>query len=208
MIETAGEDEQIIAQAVDVAGHKRMHIHAGIGKIKHFALGPAAHGAGHMGHARGHRPARQDECALGGHRSVEAVDSLLEGLDLGFVDRGGWEIGRQWLIGIHLRRGGGEVGAETEHHFIDADEETRVLLGSGDGADMGMYQSDVGIKLIHSTVGVDTWRIFSHARPAHKSCGATIAGARVEHTFLHSCKCTPFFRNFAKIFPMSIIINQ
>lgn len=51
---------------------------------------------------------------------------------------------------------GGEIGSEAEHHGIDAQQECAVLGCGIYVADVGLEESDVGVKLVDRTVGCDT----------------------------------------------------
>lgn len=65
-VEATGEDEEVVAQAVDVDEDIGVYAGAGVGECEDGALGAAADGACDVGLGCGNASAGEDECALRG----------------------------------------------------------------------------------------------------------------------------------------------
>ena len=61
MVDVAGEDEEVVAEAVDVGGDCGVDVCAGVGEGEDVALGTAADGAGYVGVGRSYRSSGEDE---------------------------------------------------------------------------------------------------------------------------------------------------
>lgn len=126
VVDVAGEDEEVVAEAVDVGEDYGVDVGSGVGEGEDVAFGASADCAGDVGVGGSDRTAGEYELAeLRDHR-VEEVDLVFEVAERGGGDGGfrggGLVVGGVVIVGVLVAGGGGEVGSDVEEGVVDCQE--------------------------------------------------------------------------------------
>lgn len=184
VVEVAREDEEVVAEAVEVLKHQGVYFLECV-KAENHSFGAAANGATEVCKGAYLGASGQYEAVNFGCLRVEGVDLLFEFGDLLLAETA--QLSR-FLFG----RIGGKVSADVEEgvlHFLKRCAYLRRTVG------MCEYESQGGRELVNGAVSVEARGGFGYALASYKGCGAGIAGACIEVAFCHGVCMEIFIYN-------------
>src|SRR5262249_53676310 len=170
-----GEDEQQVAQPVDVA-QRPLADRLLTGEDQHAPLGPATHRARLVQEPADPAPARQDE-------GLERLEVLLAPVHQA-LQRGDLALADPEHALVRRVGGRGQLAAEVEQLVLDPPEDlVEPPVGLAGAELLGVEhagQPDDGVELVERAVGLDARGVLGDAAAAHQGGLALVAGPGVD----------------------------